>query len=153
MKKIIFIIVAVVLLAGLGFGIYYTFFKTETKDYGKYRTAVHIEYLYNEKTVIKGDPLVYNIYVFSDIKFEQIKYSISNGSEVSLTVKTGKSEEHAKYHKGVGEYYIDAEGEAIQTTDMNPGDYLITFYGYDKNNTRYPLTPNAIYFKITSSEN
>ena len=153
MKKIIFIIVAVALIVGLGFGVYYTFFKTETKDYGKYRTAVHIEYLENENEYVKGNLIVYSIYAFSDIEFEAIKYSISNGSEVSLTVKTGDSEDHKKYHKGVGQYYIDAGGQAIQTSDMNPGDYVITFYGYDKNKTRYELTPRAIYFKIISSTN
>lgn len=154
MKKIIFIIVAIALVAVLGFGVYYTFFaKDETKNYGKYRTAVHIEYLENDNEYVKGNLIVYSIYAFSDIKFEQIKYSINNGSEVSLTVKTGKAEEHKKYHNGAGEYYIDAGGQAIQTADMNPGDYVITFYGYDKNKTRYELTPRAIYFKIISSTN
>ena len=154
MKKIIFIIVAIALVAVLGFWVYYTFFaKDETKDYGKYRTAVHIEYLESGNEYAKGNLIVYSIYVFSDIKFEQIKYSISNGSEVGLTVKTGQSEDHKKYHKGAGDYYIDAGGQAIQTSDMDPGNYVITFYGYDKNNTRYELTPRAIYFKIVSSTN
>ena len=154
MKKIIFIIVAIALIVAMGFGVYHLFFKPdEAKNYGKYRTAVHIEYLETNNEYGKGTLIVYSIYAFSDIKFEQIKYSISNGEEVNLNVKTGKSIEHKKYHSGVGEYYIDAGGQAIMTDDMTPGDYVITFYGYDKNNTRYELTPRAIYFKIISSTN
>ena len=154
MKKIIFIIVAIALVIAMCFGVYNLFFKTEeAKNYGKYRTSVHIEYLENDNEYVKGSLIVYSIYAFSDIKFEQIKYSINNGEEVALTVKTGASVDHKKYHKGVGEYSIDAGGQAIQTTNMAPGDYVITFYGYDKNNTRYELTPRAIYFKIVSSSN
>ncbi len=154
MKKIIFIVVAIALVIALGFGVYGLFIKTdETKNYGKYRTAVHIEYLENDNEYGKGELIVYSIYAFSDIQFDKISYSINNGTEIILNAKTGKSEDHKKYHKGAGEYYIDAGGQAIQTTDMTPGDYVITFYGYDNNNTRYQLTPRAIYFKIVSSTN
>lgn len=154
MKKIVFIIIAIALVVGLGFGVYYLFFKTDdTKDYGKYRTAVHIEYLEKNNEYTKGSYIVYTIYAFSDIKFEQIKYSISNAAEVNLTVKTGKAEEHAKHHKGAGEYYIDAGGQVILTNEMDPGHYVITFFAYDKNNTRYELTPQGIPFKITASTN
>lgn len=155
MKKILFIIISVALLVGLGFGVYHLFFKPNIKDYGKYRTAVHIEYLEDGNEYTKGrDLIVYSIYAFSDIKFEAIKYSINNSSEVSLTnVKTGDSTSHKKYHKGVGQYYVDAGGQAIVTDNLTAGDYVITFYGYDENNTRYELTPKAIYFKVLPGTN
>lgn len=153
MKKIIFIIISIALAVALGFGVYYLFFKKDVKDYGKYRTAVHIEYLQNGNEYIKGDLIVYTIYAFSDIKFEQIKYSINNASEVNLRCTTGNATSHNKYHDGAGQYYIDAGGQAIVTESMSAGDYVITFYGYDANNTRYELTPKAIYFKVIPGTN
>ena len=62
MKKIIFIIVAVAVVIAMGFGVYNLFFKTEeTKKYGKYRTAVYIEYLENDNEYVKGNLIVYSI--------------------------------------------------------------------------------------------
>ncbi len=155
MKKIIFIIISIVLVVALGFGVYYLFFKKDVKDYGKYRTSVHIEYLEDGNEYTKGrDLIVYSIYAFSDIKFEQIKYSINNNSEVNLSnCKIGDSTSHKKYHSGAGQYYIDAGGQAILTDNLNAGDYVITFYGYDANNARYELTPKAIYFKVLPGTN
>ena len=153
MKKIIFIIICIALVVALGFGAYYLFFKKEAQDYGKYRTAVHIEYLEDRNEYTKGQLIVYSIYAFSDIEFMQIKYSINNASEVNLSCKIGMTSDHKKNHSGAGQYYIDAGGQAINTDNMDAGNYVITFYGYDANNTRYELTPNAIQFKIIPGTN
>ena len=153
MKKLIFILITIALAVGLGFGAYYLFFKQDVPNYGKYRTAVHIEYLEDRNEYTKGQLIVYSIYAFSDIEFKQIKYSINNASEVNLTCKTGNTSDHKKKHDGAGKYYIDAGGQAISTDNLDAGNYVITFYGYDVNNTRYELTPNAIPFKIIPGTN
>ena len=103
----------------------------------------------SERTLIEskyaiGDIAMFRIRATSDIQMTRMTYKLNNGNEVEITVKSGLSED-MESRFGKGKYYIDTGVEMINTTAMPAGNYVIAWYIYDEDETRYDFTERYVF--------
>lgn len=133
MKKFWIILLCVILAVGAGLGIFFIVRAVNGK--GENNTTANMKMLQEEYVI--GENIIFDYYVFSDVQYSRISYSLNNGSEQSITgAKTGESKDHEEYRSGAGKYYIDTMAQIIDTSEMDAGYYVLVFYVYDEAEAR-----------------
>ena len=143
MKKIIYIIVACLLAAGLITGI--VLIATSCSQGEDEGYSSNIELLQDEYK--SGSAILYRFYAFSDRQFDKLTYSINNGSEVDVyDAIVGEGDDHEEDNDGY-DFYIDSRPQIIDSNTLGPGHFTITFYGYC-GPEKIELCDRAYQFKI-----
>ena len=101
-----------------------------------------------EDTYAIGDIAMFRVRATSDIEMTRVTYKLNNGNEIEVSVKKGLAKNMSGKF-GDGTYYIDTGVEMLDTAKMPAGNYVIAWYIYDDNNTRYDFT-NRYVFEIVS---
>ena len=133
MKKILIFLLVLLLAAGALFGITLAIKGDSDKEV---KVSAKLSGL-DEKYAI-GDVVAFRVEATSDVELVSLTYKLNAEAEKTMTVKTGTAEE-LEISVGNGKHGIDSGFEMIDTAEMDAGNYVITFYGYDANNTRYDL--------------
>lgn len=143
MKRIIYIIVAVLLGAGLITGI--VLIATSCSKGDKEGYVANMEYLQEEYKY--GSPILYRFYVFSEVKYERLTYSINNGAEVSVFAAiVSNSKTSGEDYQGY-DWCIDSTPQLIDTGMLGTGHFTLTFYGYS-GAEKTELCSRAYLFKV-----
>lgn len=149
MKKVIIFILILLLGAGAAFGISMAVKSCSDKEN---KVAAKVSLLEDEYAI--GDIVTFRVEATSDVELVSMTYVLNAGTEQSMTVKTGTAEE-LDINVGNGKYGIDTGVEMIDTADMAAGNYIIAFYGYDADNTRYDFGIKEVFeiVNVQSSSN
>ena len=142
MKKVIIGILIVVVLALASVGIVIGVRSCKDKVDGK--NVIQSERTLIESKYAIGDIAMFRIRATSDVEMTRMTYKLNNGNEVELTVKTGLSEDMEDSF-GKGKYFIDTGVEMIDTATMTAGNYVIAWYIYDADETRYDFTERFVF--------
>lgn len=147
MKKFWIILLCVILAVGAGLGIFFIVRAVNGK--GENNTTANMKLLQDEYVI--GENIIFDYFVFSDVQYSRISYSLNNGSEKSITgFKTGESKEHEEYRAGAGKYYIDTMAQIIDTSEMDAGYYTLVFYVYDEAEARTEMQ-DVYMFKLVAA--
>lgn len=149
MKKFLIILLCVILAVGAGLGIFFIVRAANNKK-DTNNTSANMKLLQDEYVI--GEKIIFDYFVFSDVQYKRITYSLNNGSEQTLTgFKTGESKEHEEYRSGSGKYYIDTMAQIIDTTEMDAGYYTLVFYVYDADEARTEMQ-DVYMFKLIAAK-
>lgn len=149
MKKFIAILLSIILIGGIVTGIVFGVKACNDKKADGNNTVSEMLMLKDEYTV--GDKIIFDFYVYSDVQFKSITYSLNNGTEQSITgATTGESTAHEHYRKG-GKYFIDTGATIIETDDMTAGYYTLVFYCADAENVKYQVPSKPYLIKLKAA--
>ena len=134
MKKFLLILLGIVIavgaIVGAGMIIHSCNVQKATKE------GITTEVSLIEDEYAKGDLIMFRVRATSDKELTRMTYKINNGTEVEITCKTGKSADMEGAF-GSGANYIDTGVEMIESEDMEAGNYVIQFFFYDVEDSRY----------------
>lgn len=137
MKKVIIAIIVVLVIAGIGFGI---FAGVQSCNAGSGVQSVDVSaktqsrFTQLESEYAIGDPIAFRVEVTSNTKFTKMTYSLNNGVDVSVTVKTGETQEMGNPF-GNGKYFIDSGTEIIESDNLTAGYYTLVVKVHDDEGT------------------
>lgn len=126
-KKVLIGILIVVVLAGIGVGI---FFGVKAAKDKKPVNGENFSTDYLEDEYVKGEKIVLKTVSQSDKAYTSMKYAIDSGEEKSLDVTVGETKNNAELNAKKGDYYIDSGTQTIETTDLQAGTHVLTVYVY-----------------------
>ena len=149
MKKIILWIVVAILavgaVVGAMFGIKYL---VNNKNNANENNTVHVARML-ETSYNKGENIIFDLDVFSDLQFTSISYKLDNTASVTLSAKTGNAEDHEDA-QGKGKYFIDTGAEIIETEEISEGYHTLVFYGTIADGTVYQINETPYIFQIVA---
>lgn len=154
MKKVIIVLISMLLAIGAVVGAVSVFNSCSTHSQlqsagDSARTLSRLTYLESEYNV--GDPIPFRLEVTSNTKFTKMTYSLNNGTDVSVTVKTGETQEMDNQF-GNGKYFIDSGTEIIETDNLQAGYYTIVFKVHDDEGTTMQIgEPRMIKLNVKPS--
>lgn len=134
MKKFLLILLGIIIAVGaiIGTGIAIK----SCNEQKATKEGITTEVSLIEDEYAKGDLIMFRVRATSDKELTRMTYKINNGTEVEITCKTGKSADMEGAF-GSGENYIDTGVEMIESKDMEAGNYVIQFFFYDVEDSRY----------------
>lgn len=127
-KKVIIGILIVVILAGIGVGIYFGVSAKKKNDSAVDGEVFQTLYLQDE--YVKGEKIVFKTVSQADKAYTSMKYAIDSGEETALTVKTGETKDNDALDAKDGDYYVDSGVQTLETTDLQVGTHVLTVYVY-----------------------
>lgn len=147
MKKLI-IILAIIIIAGIGVGV---FFGVKSCNQKKELFEADMSILQEEYKV--GEKIYFDYRIYSDSKLKSLTYTINNGDEKTISnAKFGETGE-LKENKSKRKYYADTRIVEIETGELKAGWYTISFFGYEETtNKRLELTKEPYIFKLSVKE-
>lgn len=123
-KKIGIALLVIVILAGIGTGVYFIVQASRTTE-GEYHQEKYLEAEY-----IAGEKIVFNSISQSDSAYTAMKYTIDSGEEIAVDTQKGETKNNAELDAKNGEYYISSGTQTIETTELKAGTHVLTFYVY-----------------------
>lgn len=152
MKKLFIWLLAIVLIAGACVGTYFlgkAVAHRPVVETTKGNTTYKVKYLTD--SYVQGESLVFEIIATSDVKFNALKFSVDNGADEALSVKTGETKDLSKDDQvGSGKYFIRSEVKIIDTTDFDAGWYPVVVKATDAEGSVYVLTAKPILVQVTA---
>lgn len=129
-KKIGIAVLVLVLLAGIGTGIY---FIVKASQENAKPAEVYQEIDFLEDSYIAGEKIVLRAKFQDDKAFTSIKYSIDSGEEKALESTTGETADNEDLDGKNGEFYIDSGIETLDTTGLKTGTHVLQIYTVQDN--------------------
>ena len=129
-KKIGIAVLVLVLLAGIGTGIY--FIVKASQDNAK-SAEVYQEIDFLEDSYTEGEKIVLRAKFQDDKAFTSIKYSIDSGEEKALESTTGETADNEDLDGKNGDFYIDSGIETLDTTGLKTGTHVLQIYTVQDN--------------------
>lgn len=148
MKKIIVIIVAVLLVVGSTLGIIFGVRSCNKKKSENINNTVeHVQMLKQEYK--KGEKIIFNFYVYSDVEFVSISFKLNNGSEQAISgAISGESADHENYNGKGGKYFIETGAQIVESADLELGWYTIIFECKAKDGATYKVPTVPYMFEV-----
>ena len=146
MKKFLIGLLAVVLILGAALGIVLGVRSCNDKN----ENNIEYELTLIEDKYAVGDIVMFRYVVTADVELTKMVYILNDGSEVEMTVKTGKTED-LEDAPGDGEFYIDTGVEMIDTADMNVGNFVFKAYAYDAEENKYNFDTPHVFELVAAS--
>lgn len=150
MKKIIIIIVAALIVVGGTLGIIFGVRSCNNKKAENVNNTVeHVQMLKQEYK--KGEKIIFNFYVYSDVEFVSISFKLNNGSEQSVSgATTGESADHENYDGKGGKFYIETGAQVVDSADLELGWYTVIFECKAKDGATYKVPATPYMFEVVA---
>ena len=148
MKRWIFIIIAIVILAGAAVGIVLGVKSCNEKKESEAAAVVYeVDYLKSKYYV--GESIILRVRTSSKHEFTKISYSLNNGAEKNFTVEYGESKDFSETI-GRGNYHADTGTELLPTDQLSEGWYTFMIYATEADGTRHVLTTQPMLIQLVA---
>ena len=149
MKKIILWIVIAVIAIGATVGATIWIISATKKNDENPNNTEHVARML-EENYNSDEDIIFELEVFSDLQFTSVSYKLDNGSPVTMSAKTGNSEDHDDA-QGKGKYFIDTGAEIIDSTSVGgEGYHTLVFYGTIADGTVYQINATPYIFHVAA---
>ena len=131
-KKVLIGILIVVVLAGIGVGIYFGVKAAKDK---KTPDGVVYSHNYLEDTYFVGEKMPVEIVAQDKTAFTAMSYTIDSGEQTTFETTKGESENNPQLDKKNGEFFIDSGVQVIDISELNIGTHVLKVYITQESNS------------------